>query len=258
MLLRKLAASLLRQDWTAVAIEFAIVVFGVFVGIQVSNWNADRADQRRAQGYLERIHADLETDRQAMTDSVAYWSNVIGFGIAAIAYAESGKPIEGSKWKTVVTFYQASQMRPFRLVDSTYQELVNSGDLGLLRDDDLRSSLANYYVSGPVVISPYILQYVPEYRFLVRGVTPEPVADYIWKNCVENLGGLKEILSTRCESPITEAEAQAVLDGYLRTPGLLTALRFWVTNQKIGVAVLNTAREDSPKLLREVEASLER
>ena len=188
----------------------------------------------------------------------SYSSDVIDFGIEAIAYAESGKLIEGSTWKTVVTFYQASQMRPFRLVDSTYQEVVNSGDLGLLRDDDLRSSLANYYVSGPVVSTPYILQYVPEYRFLVRGVTPEPVADYIWKRCVENLGGLHEILSIKCEAPITEAEAQAVLDGYLRTPGLLTALRFWVTNQKIGVAVLNTARDDSPKLLREVEASLGR
>jgi len=70
MLLRKLAASFRRQDWTAVAIEFAIVVFGVFAGIQVSNWNADRVDQRRAQGYLQRIHADLETDRQAMADSI--------------------------------------------------------------------------------------------------------------------------------------------------------------------------------------------
>jgi hypothetical protein len=37
-----------RQDWAAIVIEFAVVVAGVFVGIQVSNWNADRADQRRA------------------------------------------------------------------------------------------------------------------------------------------------------------------------------------------------------------------
>lgn len=258
MLLRKLAASFLRQDWTAVAIEFAIVVFGVFVGIQVSNWNADRADQRRAGAYLQRIHADLVSDRQAMADAVTYWNDVIGFGIAAIAYADSGKLTGGSKWKTVVTFYQASQMLPFRMVDSTYRELVNSGDLGLLRDDHLRSSLANYYVSGPLVSTPYLLQHVPEYRVLVRGATPEPVADYIWKHCVENLGGLQEILSTECEAPITEDQAQAVLDRYLQTPGLLNALRFWVTNQKIGVAVLNTSRDESPTLLRAVEASLKR
>jgi hypothetical protein len=258
MLLRKLAGSLLRQDWMAVAIEFVIVVVGVFVGIQVSNWNADRVDQRRAHGYLQRIHADLVTDRQSMTNAVAYWRQVIGFGAAAIAYADEGRLVDGSRWKTVVTFYQASQMRPFRMVDSTYQELVNSGDLGLLRDDHLRSSLADYYVSGPVVSAPYILQYVPEYRHLVRGQTPDAVSEYIWKRCVANVGGLEEDLSTECETPITEAEAQAVLDGYLATPGLLTALRFWVTNQRVGVALLSNVRDDSPALLREVEASLGR
>ncbi|MGD9965852.1 MAG: hypothetical protein AB7T59_04985 [Hyphomonadaceae bacterium] len=31
-----------KQEWTAIAIDFAIVVIGVFVGIQVANWNEAR------------------------------------------------------------------------------------------------------------------------------------------------------------------------------------------------------------------------
>lgn len=33
------------QNWFAAAIDFAIVVFGVFIGIQVSNWNAARLER---------------------------------------------------------------------------------------------------------------------------------------------------------------------------------------------------------------------
>ena len=42
MILRRLSANLKAQNWTAIAIEFVIVVAGVFVGTQVSNWNDER------------------------------------------------------------------------------------------------------------------------------------------------------------------------------------------------------------------------
>ena len=42
MILRRFADALRQQNWTAIAIEFALLVLGVFLGIQVSNWNAER------------------------------------------------------------------------------------------------------------------------------------------------------------------------------------------------------------------------
>jgi hypothetical protein len=45
-----------------VVLDFLIVVVGVFVGLQVSNWNAGLADNARAQAYLERLSRDIESD----------------------------------------------------------------------------------------------------------------------------------------------------------------------------------------------------
>lgn len=258
MLLRRFSERFAKQDWTAIVIEFAIVVAGVFVGIQVSNWNADRADQRRAHAYLARIHGDLLTDQRAIDNSVAYWKKVIAYGGAATAYAERGELVDGSRWRTVLSFYQASQMLPFRLADSTYQELVSSGDLGLIRDEKLRSALAGYYVTGPAVSTDYILRYAPEYRTVVRGYTPAALSDYVWKHCVRSVGEMDESFVTGCESPVSEAEAQAVLDGYLAAPGILPALRFWTTTQKIAVALLESVRRDSVAMGRQVEAEVVR
>jgi hypothetical protein len=39
MILRRLTNAFRKQDWFTVVIETLIVVFGVFIGIQMANWN---------------------------------------------------------------------------------------------------------------------------------------------------------------------------------------------------------------------------
>jgi hypothetical protein len=39
MILRRIIAHFRKQEWTAIALDFLIVVVGVFVGLQVNNWN---------------------------------------------------------------------------------------------------------------------------------------------------------------------------------------------------------------------------
>ena len=42
MLLRRIIEHVKAQNWFAVGIDFVIVVVGVFIGIQVANWNDAR------------------------------------------------------------------------------------------------------------------------------------------------------------------------------------------------------------------------
>ena len=42
MILRRLSQSIKEQNWTAICIEFVLLVVGVFLGIQVANWNTER------------------------------------------------------------------------------------------------------------------------------------------------------------------------------------------------------------------------
>lgn len=254
MLFRKVREHVIQQNWTAIAIDFLIVVAGVFVGTQVSNWNSDRLEQRRAAGYLARIQANLVDDGALMRSALEYWESVIRYGEIAIAYADEGRLDGGSPWRTVLAFYQASQMLPFRMNDTTYQELKSAGDLGLIRDAQLRDALAEYYVTGPLAGSPHLLQYSPEYRTLVRGHTPTRVSDYIWERCVVRMGSQKEAFDPDCESPVSDAEARAILERYVTAPNILPALRFWVTNQKVARSLLRVAAEDAQALERQVAA----
>ena len=71
MLLRRITEHVKTQNWLAVGIDFAIVVVGVFIGIQVSNWNDALGDREVANKHLGNAqfvevtaHARLRPDRK--------------------------------------------------------------------------------------------------------------------------------------------------------------------------------------------------
>ena len=72
MLLRRIIEHVKAQNWTAIVIDFVIVVVGVFIGIQVSNWNDERKDASRTQSYYNRLIADLESERRALLARIDY------------------------------------------------------------------------------------------------------------------------------------------------------------------------------------------
>lgn len=70
MLLRRITKHVKDQNWFAVVLDFLIVVFGVFIGLQVGNWNAARMDRELEGAYLLRLYeevsvrmAEQETER---------------------------------------------------------------------------------------------------------------------------------------------------------------------------------------------------
>ena len=43
MLLRRVTKDVRNQNWVAIGIDFAIVVIGVFIGLQATSWNEEPA-----------------------------------------------------------------------------------------------------------------------------------------------------------------------------------------------------------------------
>jgi len=72
MILRRVIAHFRKQEWTAIAIDFVIVVMGVFIGIQVANWNAARAERADERVLLGRLHEEtrdlLEIQKSELAD----------------------------------------------------------------------------------------------------------------------------------------------------------------------------------------------
>ena len=68
MILRRLTTAFRKQDWFTVLIETLIVVLGVFLGIQLGNWNEARANRAGLTRALERLEAEAAQNIQIADD----------------------------------------------------------------------------------------------------------------------------------------------------------------------------------------------
>ena len=59
MLLRRISKHVKDQNWFAVFIDFAIVVVGVFIGLQVANWNDRQSSKAELRASLERLDKEV-------------------------------------------------------------------------------------------------------------------------------------------------------------------------------------------------------
>lgn len=60
MILRRVIEHVKAQNWTAVALDFVIVVMGVFIGMQVQALAVERNRQKSERAYLARLHGEVE------------------------------------------------------------------------------------------------------------------------------------------------------------------------------------------------------
>jgi hypothetical protein len=239
------------HDWMAAAIELVIVIAGILIALQVSNFNQDRIDRARGNDYLRRIHADLRSDLANLASTRRFWSQVAAYQAAALAHHARGQLVQGSQWKTLLAYYQASQIRPFELEDTSFAEMRDAGDLGLIRDERLRVGLARYYRLGGMGIQAQILRHDPVYRVQVRGLVPTEVQAYIWTHCYEQLEGTDQRLID-CASPIPESEAASILATLRASDSLLQNLRYWNTWLRVSTFVI----DDAGKSARALDAQL--
>ena len=59
MLLRKITKHIKEQNWFAVSLDVLVVITGIFLGMQVSEWNDNRKDRIDGQEYLVRLHSEV-------------------------------------------------------------------------------------------------------------------------------------------------------------------------------------------------------
>lgn len=58
MILRRIAKGIKEHDWFVVTIEIMIVVVGIFIALQVDEWNDDRKEYEIARAFEDRILVD--------------------------------------------------------------------------------------------------------------------------------------------------------------------------------------------------------
>ena len=132
MIFRRIARHVRNQEWTAIAIDLVIVIAGVFIGIQVSNWNEERVTSIRADAFEQRLRSDLREEAWSSQLLLQYNQEVLANAERAVAALEGKATL--SDEALVTTAYRATQYKQKGRRRSTYDELTSTGAIGLIRD----------------------------------------------------------------------------------------------------------------------------
>lgn len=143
MILRRVTEHLKQQHWTAIFLDLVIVVLGVFIGLQVNNWNEARNERRIERAYLERLRVDFAANVKALEtylDGRRRDGQILSE--LAVALQEGGRPPSVEALQSPLCRWGAPPLPDLR--QGTYNELVSSGRLSFLHDEKLRILLADY------------------------------------------------------------------------------------------------------------------
>ncbi len=143
MILQRLSQSIRKQDWFTVVIETLIVVFGVYLGIQLGNWNAAQNAKAEEARIIDRLTIDFEKQEEILIRRVemaqGFLQAVDDLQRLIIAGEEPDDPRVVSDLLYLLTGTLTREAPP-----ASYQELVASGGFSRLSDADLRAALSNY------------------------------------------------------------------------------------------------------------------
>ena len=151
MRLRRVIEHLQSQHWTSVAVEFVIVVVGVFIGIEVANWNEGRQESRRAERVLVDLQAEfIGIDKTAKALGGFYESTLRNQAIL-LQNLKAGKfeaaQKEALKNAVALGLVYGDPPPP----SGTFRDMLSSGNLGLVRDKALRLKLIEYDQSLEII-----------------------------------------------------------------------------------------------------------
>ncbi len=212
MILRRLTEHVKAQNWFAVGIDFLIVVVGVFVGLQVSNWNTARLQEKTAQIYIERIREDLAGNREDLGQRLAYFRHVRASALDVLAALDQSPETLGEQF--LIDIYTASHILPRELGRDTYDEILSVGANNAISDVAVRKRLANFYRSIKAQITT--LKLTTPYRVVIRRNLAYTAHVAIGAACGDKVatGATGEpiiILPTECEPGLTPDEiSQAI------------------------------------------------
>jgi hypothetical protein len=140
-LFRRVVERIRGQDWFAVGIELVVVVVGIVIGLQATDWSNARRDRADLQDYLQRLLGDTEANLAELHRVVAREEQRAA-KIRSIGEAlgdATKEPDPDALSSALCRWYVEPDVH---LQHSTYQEMLSSGRLLLIQNQLLREQFA--------------------------------------------------------------------------------------------------------------------
>lgn len=240
MILRRIAKGIKEQDWFVVSVEVAIVVVGIFIGLQVDDWNEGRKNQSLEAYYLDTLERDIQTSINEVTDSLedskTHMQNLIAFKNAL-----DHRDLD-SLTDDITAYIKTAELFPnLRVNTSTLRQLTEGDGIKLLQSKELRERILSMAteisfelsVFNVVIEDGYIKFQVLRNAFDEK-LTYEPSAEISWNH--------------------TDIKIISTPEDLYDDPEALQAIRDYIRAQSYALLFVNRVRDLLVNAIEDIKA----
>jgi hypothetical protein len=252
-LFRNIRQNLLKEGKTSKYFKYAIgeivlVVIGILIALQINNQNDARKELTKEMHYLQNIKSDLQTNIVEMDKYMATRTECIAAANRIIEHFEGKALTDISKFnEDQINIYS---WRKFYQSNNTFQELTNSGNLAIIKNDSIKNMLLDIESLYKVMkaeeehfrYDTEILLYEPLYNLM--DLNPM-VKNYTYRASNGQAGENIELSKTEFDSFLKDKK---IKNGFV-----MTVLEFTVLND-----MFRDMKQVSEKLIKIIEKEIEK
>lgn len=240
MLLRSFTAHVREQNWFAVGLDFMIVVVGVFIGIQVANWNDERREEALGMAYLERLGDDLVAMETYLENQIESIRGSRSLTSALLKSASRPDVDDAELTEATRAFIASGWTTPdLTMIDTVFVDLSSTGNFGLI-DEAIWHQVSSYYAGLERLVNSLEINQDWALRNDSRLAYDHDL--FLWDEQLDSLLG----------RPDEERLRQSVTSAQTDLARLATTYYF---NQKHYLDAYQSALEDTRRLISKIEAA---
>lgn len=125
--------------------EIVLVVIGILIALSINSWNQDRLEAKKETAYLSNIEADL---RQQLVYIDLQLEHELKHDTIVKRMLDRYRKEEILAIDSLASsqLYELTIRKTFTKADPTYQDLISTGNIGLIEEESLRNELLSYYL----------------------------------------------------------------------------------------------------------------
>ncbi len=180
MILGKLVKHISEGYWFKVLVDFLVVVIGIFVALQVTQWSEDQEQNELKQNYYQRLVEELKSNSKFYDLSLSYYDTVVNH--AEIVLRDINKPIEQLDSNLIFHAYHSTQRLGRNVLNYTIKDLLSNGIMTELSDLKFKDSLSLY---NDMIKDESIQSPITAFRINIRGLIDIKLQRQIKAECGE-------------------------------------------------------------------------
>jgi hypothetical protein len=133
-----------KINWLYYLIELLVVFIGVTAGFLLNNWREDAVEKKMEHKYIESFYSEVLLDRSNLDSLILHSQLKVDNLLNVLKQTEViNKPLTEELAQKIVL--EIMYIEWLSTANETYDDIINSGNLNLISDFNLKEKISSYY-----------------------------------------------------------------------------------------------------------------